>query len=589
MAHRRWARTFGIVIAVAVWLCLGLALPIVLSLYSSDMASDAVEAAPLDAFTISRPVAVSTAPNIRIDRGTVAFVDASGNALPASPSSGSATAPQPSQNLRLYNATISFGPEPETAAAKTGAASSFPLSPFTEVLAGGRFETLSLRRTTLVVHGLFETPEALTDVKADVSMRRRGFISIKGSAFMRGHRVQIDALANVGQAERRGALLSKMPVKLSIKGDHVDFNFDGRMMPAAEQIELNGQGDLALPSGRSLARWFGSYWPSGPGLQDVAVKGQIRVSRQTLAFENATVRMDGNEGAGVIGLQLRQPRPVVTGTLAYKSFDARPYLSMSRQIPRDGFDWSSLAAGALTVPLGMHLDADLRISADRVQFGTFELGRLATTIALKDGRLLADIADVKFNGGEGGGQISADFSGFVPKVSVRGRLDRIDLAMLSGSLGAGHVLSGKAGVVGDLLGSGATMSDLIRGMAGKIAVSAQSPGKIGLDLRGMAETTRSKPLTGWASTTPGVTDFDSMDLRLVLRDGTILTDVAETRSSDGVWTAVGVVNLLSDRIDLRLSQVAPKSGPGAVFAAPQRVLELNGPLSAPRFRAGSVP
>lgn len=588
MAHRRWARTFGVVIAVALWLCLGLALPIVLSLYSSDMASDAVEAAPGDAFTISQPVALSTAPGVRIDRGTVAFVDASGNVLSSS-SAGNASPVQPSQNLRLYNALVSFGPEPETATAKTGAAPSFPTSPYIEALAGSRFETLSLRRTTLVLHGLFETPESLTDVKADVSLRRRGFISIKGSAFMRGHRVHIDALANVGQGERRGALLNKVPLKLSIKGENIDFHFDGRMMPAADQIELAGQADLALPSGRSLARWFGSYWPAGPGLQDVSVKGQIRVSRQKLAFENAAVRMDGNEGAGVIGLRLTQPRPVVTGTLAYKTLDARPYLSTTQQIPTDGFSWSSLAAGALTVPLGLHLDADMRISADRVQFGTFELGRLATTIALKDGRLLADIADMKFNGGEGGGQISADFSGFVPKVTIRGKLDQIDLSLLSGSLGGGHLLSGKASVVADLLGSAATMSDLFRGMAGKIAVSAQSPGKIGMDLKGMADSVKAGAVTGWSNAAPGSTDYDALDLRLVLRDGTILTEVAETKSSDGGWTAVGVANLLSDRIDLRLSQASPRSGPAAALAAPQRVLELHGPLSAPRLSAGSLP
>ena len=586
MAHRQWARTFGVVIAVAVCLCLGLALPIVLSLYSSDIASDAVEAAPGDAFTISHPVEVSAAPRIRIDRGTVAFVDASGHALPTT-SDGTATTAPPSQNLRLYNAVVSFGPE--AAGAKAGQAPTFPASPFTEALAAGRFESLSLRRTTLVIHGLFETPEVLTDVKADVSLRRRGFVSIKGSAFLRGHRVQLDALANVGKGERRGALLSKFPLKLSIKGDHIDFNFDGRMMPAADQIEMAGQGDMTLPSGRTLARWFGSYWPSGPGLRDVSVKGQMRVSRQTLAFENAAVRMDGNEGTGVLGLRLRQPTPVITATLAYKTLDARPYLSLSSQVANDGFSWTSLAAGALTVPLGMHLDADLRISADRVQFGTFELGRLATTVALKDGRLLADIADVKFKGGEGGGQIAADFTGFVPKVTVRVKLDQIDLSMLSGTLGGGQLLSGKAGVVADLLGSGSTLSDLIRGLAGKITVRAQAPGRISFDFRGLADAVKAGEMSGWVSAPRGTTDYDSLDLKLVLRDGTILTDAAETKASEGGWTAVGVINLLSDRIDLRLSQTPPGSGPGAALAAPQRVMELHGPLSAPRFTAGAAP
>lgn len=585
MAFRRRARTFAFGVIAALSLCVGLALPIVLSLYSSKIGMDAVEAAPGDAFAITEPVVLSVAPGIQVERGTLAFIDTSGQAL----TSNSFTAtggPTTSSNLRLFNGTLSIGGDPGK---RSTATSPFPLSPYIEALTSGRFETLSLRQSTIHLHNLFEGTVALTDVKAEVSLRRRGQIAVKGTGSLRGRQIQFDVTANLGQAERRGGALSKVPLKIALKGELIDLNFDGRMSVSPEQIELQGQGDAALSSGRGAARWLGSYWPSGPGLRDISVRGQMRVGRQMLAFENAVARMDGNEGTGVVGLKLGSPRPVVSATLAFKAFDARPYLATSEREIGEGFKWSTLAAEVLTVPLGMHLDADLRFSADKINFGTFELGRTAATIALKDGRLLADAADIKFNGGEGGGQVSADFTGFTPRVTLRGRLDQMDLAMLSTNFAGRPLLSGKAGIVADLQGAGNTLRDVLRGLAGKITVRGQSSGKIGIDLRGLANAAAAADASGWPGASKGSTDFETVDLKLVLRDGTILAEATEMKTGDGVWTAVGVVNLNSDRLDVTLSEFAPGTSPQAATAVPRRALSLSGPVSSPRLGKPAAP
>ena len=590
MANRRWARTLSVTLAVLLAICLGLVLPVVLSLYSRNVSTDSVEAAPSDGFALSAPVVLAAIPAIRLDRGTVAFVDGAGNVLPAA----SAAAPGPvqsGQNIRLYNATIAMGRSNDAQRPPAMANPQFPVSPFVEALLAGRYETLSLRRTTLILNGFFENPETLTDLRAEVSTRRKGLITIKGTGKLRHQTVSVDITANIGQAERHGGTLHRLPLKLSLKGEFIDFSFDGRMVFPAGEIELQGQGELSLQSGRGLARWFGAYWPSGNGLRDIMVRGLVNLGNRTLTFEKAVTRMDGNEGTGVLGLRLREPRPVVTATLAYKVFDAKPYLMNASRDTSDGVTWSSFAGGALTVPLGMHLDADLRISADRVQFGAFELGRSAMTIALKDGRLLADVADLKFNGGEGAGQITADFNGFTPKVTVRGKLEQVELGMLTGSLSGSQLVQGKGGIVADFAGSGATLHDVIKGLAGKIAVRSQSPGRIAIDLRSLAAAVRERDTVGWGSSAVrGVTGYDNLDLRLVLRDGTLLTESAEARSADSTWTAVGVINLLSERIDVRVSQDV--ANPGGVAGqprdGPQNVIELHGPLREPTAKAATA-
>ncbi len=586
MAHRRWARTISVMLALVLWLCLGLALPIVLGLYSSDRVSDALEAAPADAFSISQPVMLSHSPLIRLERGSVTFLDGNGKTLSAAGGNGGSSAA--TQNIKLFNALISFGtPDGRKAAGELAAPTQ--TSPFVEALVGGRYEVLSLRRTTILLHGLFEGAEALSDVTAELSTRRRGIVALKGTGKWRGQPVTIDAAANVAQAERRGALLHRVPLKLALKGEHIDVSFDGRMMSTPDEVELQGQGEVALPSGRRLARWLGAYWPSGPGLRDLSVKGQFKFTRHVLAFDKAVARMDGNEATGVLNLRLRQPRPLLTGTLAFASFDTKPYLTSQAVDGSEPFSWSSLAAGTLTVPLGMHLDTDLRISSEKVQLGSFEFGKVAASIALKDGRLLADIANLKFNGGEGGGQITADFSGFTPKVTVRGKLEQVDLGMMSGSLIGAQLLQGRGNIVADLVGAGVAVQDVIRTLSGKVAVRSQSPGKIGIDLKALAASARDAETTGWGAATRGSTAFDSLELRLVLRDSTMLAEAAESRSSEAAWSAVGVINLLSDRIDLRINQSAPGANVSGPILAPQAVIELHGPLQAPRVKASAGP
>lgn len=587
MAQTRQRRRLSATVALATWLGLGLATPIIVSFYSPDIIGDAVEAAPSDAFTITEPVVIASSPSVRIERGTIALVDKQGLPVPTT-AHGLGTAA--GHNVRLFNAVVAIGGQQPSPQVAQGI-----VAPLVEALISGRYETLSLRRTTVTMKVLGDTPETITDVKADVVLRRRGLVTIKGTGMLRGRSIAVDATANAAQLERLQTGATRLPIKISVKGAHIDLGFEGRMSMSDGEIDLRGQGELAVPSIRQAARWFGAYWPSGPGLRNAAIRGEMSLARQNLTFEKANVRMDGNEATGVLAMRGGAPRPVITGTLAFKAIDTKPYFASpdAAALTAEPLSWSSLAAGVLTVPLGLHLDADVRISADKVVLGGVEFGRSAATVALKDGRLLADLAELKFNGGEGGGQITADFTGYLPKFTVRGKLERVDAGSLSSSLmgrGAaqGHLLQGQAHIVADFAGSGATLQDVLKGLTGKFVVRLSDGVRLGLDLRGLAAASRLNEVTGWEPATRGTTGFDQMDLRLVLRDGTVLTESADGRSGDGIWSATGFVNLLSNRIDLRLTQTATTpSGPPGATTMPLAVLEVRGPLDKPSIRYGA--
>lgn len=580
MVPRQWAKRFSVILVLVAWLCLGLAAPIILGLYSPDMASDAVEAAPSDAYTIVAPVLLSATPRIWIERGTLSYVDNLGKPIPLADAG-------PGQNIRLSNATIVVAADAPAERNATEPLAPLPLAPLMEALLEGRYESLSLRRTTVMLRLFDDSIESILDVKADVSLRRRGQVSIKGSGVVRGQTVALDTTANVAQIERKSGIPPRLPIKLSLKGPRIDLSFDGRLQMSPSELALQGFGELAIPSIREVARWFGANWPSGAGLREASVRGQMTLQRNSLTFENAVVRMDGNEATGVVALRVGSPRPIITGTLAYKQFDAKPYVSGRASDPFDGMTWSSLAGGVLTVPLGLHLDADLRVSADKVVLGGIETGRAAATVSLKDGRLLADLADIKFNGGEGGGQITADYTGFVPKFTFRGKLVHVEMGPLAAGLIGQPALQGAANIVGDLAGSGGTMQEVLNGLVGKIVVRSLGDVKVGLDLRSLVAAARLKDVVGWSAAQRGITNFEQLDLRLVLRDGSILTESMEARSADGSWSATGVVNLLSERIDIKLSQSGATAAAVPAGVAPIAVLELDGSLRAPTIRAST--
>lgn len=576
----RKRRVFSASLAMIVWLCLGLMLPIIASLYSSNHAlHDAVVAAPRDSYAIFRPVAFPAIPNVQVERGTLIVVDATGKPTTLVSSGGT---PTPSaSSLLLENGVVSVS---RTAVDQNAGKDLVDVvAPLVAALAASRFETLFLRRTTIVLKLTDQIAEPMSDVQADVSLKRKGLVTIKGSGILRGQHVSFDIAAGNPAADRAGSGL-RIPIKLHVKAPLGEAQFDGRMA-TAEGLDLAGQGEISLKSVRQIARWLGALWSSGPGLRDASVRGQVALTGPTLSVEQAQIRMDENEATGALAVTFAGARPQVSGTLAYKSFDAMRYLAGGPAEQREFVNLSSIASRLLTAPLGMILDADLRVSADRVLLGSVEFGRSAATVALKDGRLLADLAELRFNGGEGSGQVGADFTGFHPKLTIRGKLENVDLGRVSKAVSDHVVVQAPATLIADLWATGATPEEVIASLTGKISVRSSEGGRLGIDLRQILTAGPNAVTYGWGNALRGRTSFDVLDLKLVVRDGVVLTEAAEMTSADAVWNATGLVNLVSERVDVRLAHASPPSPQARASGVPRPgIIELRGPWSVPQVK-----
>jgi AsmA protein len=368
-------------------------------------------------------------------------------------------------------------------------------------------------------------------------------------------------------------------MKLRVKSPHLEVSYDGRV-GASDVLQLQGRMDLAMSDVRQTARWLGAPWPSGPGLQNASIKGDFDWQGQALSFDKATFRMDGNEATGTLALSFSGQVPAVTGTLALQTLDLSPYVSKGS----DGliaalFTWVRSDDDHLAAPIGRHLDADIRASAARVLAGGMEFGRFAASLSLKQGRLLADVAEVGVDGGRASGQLTADFGDGQPQLAVRGRLEDIDASRATTALLGHSAVQGLSTITADVSAAGSSAPDLLSALRGKVTLSLNEGGKLGIDVKSLLDAAHKGGVDGWQKATRGQTSVDGLEAKLRLDKGIVASELVEATVGDSLLRAIGTVSLKSRQMDLRvLLDAAPES---ARRDLPRDVLVFRGPWSAP--------
>ncbi len=345
---------------------------------------------------------------------------------------------------------------------------------------------------------------------------------------------------------------------------------------------MQGQAEIGAVNLREVARWLGSPWPAGSTLSNVKIKGELDWQAPALAFSHVVVQIDGNEGAGSLTLAFGEQRPSITGTLAFKSLEITPYLRARAPDQTSLLPWTTGGDGPLSMSMSHYFDADVRLSAGRLLAHGLSFGRCAATLTLKDGRLLADVAELTLDNGHGSGQLTADFNGPRPQFAISGKLEEVDAGRASAALLGRAALDGQSTVVADLAAAGDFPSDLVRSLNGKITFSLQEGGSLGIDVKGLIGATQSKGIEGWGFATRGQTLVDKLEARLLVRDGVVGSELVEAVAGESVISATGTVSLPSNQVDLRLLlESSPLVSPRTPSLPKRETLTFRGPWAAP--------
>jgi AsmA protein len=568
----RRERPTAVFFLVACCLVVGLAGPLVLSLTGTDLSlrGAAVVAAPRDTFSVTDPVILGDASGVTLERGTILLTG------PAANSDSTAAALATGTSKLTVDGGV-FRVESKRLGANDALRTASYDAPLADALSTLKFETLSVRRSSVTIALPDGHAETIDDVEAEVSQKRTGTIGIKGKGTLRGQPAEFETVVSTVQDRRAG---QRPPLKLTIKGPLFQVAFDGRV-DFDGTLAISGQTELSIASLRLAARSFGALWPNGAGLRDIKIKGHLDWTGAALAFDKATFQMDGNEATGTLTVGLRSGRPTLTGTLALKSLNLSPYFSEDGRASSTPLSWASFASTYLAMPLSQHFDADVRISAARLLAGGIEFGRSAAAVSLRSGRLLADIVEFDMNnGGPGSGQITVDFTGPRPRLGLRGKLEGFDPSRVTTAAIGYSALQGSATITADVSANGHTVPDLVSTLSGKIAVSLKDGGQVGFDMRALLDAAQKKEVEGWGTGAPGQTPIDQFDARLSIYGGVMWCEQAQILTADSILTATGTANLLSNRLDLRVVRASAPLSQKASDAKGEALI-IRGPWSRP--------
>ena len=254
------------------------------------------------------------------------------------------------------------------------------------------------------------------------------------------------------------------PVNLSLEGGLVTARLQGELTDY-KAAKFTGNLDATGSSLRQFIAFLGGRVPSGPGLGPFTVRGSAEVSAEGLFVDQGAVELDGNEATGSMRVRMTESKNL-EGTLAFQSLDMTPYLALlggsgSGQWSRRRIDTNWFA----------DLDADLRLSADRILIGPYELGQTAASAFLKEKRLEIGLAESTFYGGTISGTISVtDLQGKTGQnVALQLRAADFDLESAAGQAGAAGIISGTASMAVDMIAEGADLGDLAGNVHGRFS------------------------------------------------------------------------------------------------------------------------
>lgn len=535
--------------AILFWLAVGVGVPMIVDFAGDDVRFDnsGVIAAPRDSFQITNTLLLAADSGATITGGTLAIAMPKGKVQTAEASAkllkrGEAV-------LLLDDSELSIG----TSAADIANAEKDASAPLAKALQEGRYKALGLRNSTIVVALPNGRKERMT--RADLRIISSGSsIEAKGEGFWRGQRSKFSV--STGGAVKDGVVT----VKLKFQATLLDISYEGK-------IELDGshavQGDAALhmKNTEKLANALGTSWPIGTSVQDVRLEGPIRWKSDTLAFDQAAVKVGDNEAQGTALLKTVGGQAMISSTLAFDTLDIAPYLpDGTADRAALAWQWWSKLVTTLSQPAAPYINADIRLSAKTLSSGKHSLGGAAAAISMKDGTLSADVAEIEFGRGRATGQVSIDFNRYIPKLALRGTFEEIATGKWSESLTGKRYIEGPGRIVADLTSQGTSIQQIVAELAGTVEFSLPENGTIGLSLvelnlaqdRSLNQTNEvilSRVLRG---STP-VSDLEAV---WKIKDGVATIEKASATHANGTAQLRGTYDLTRRSFDFRMLSFA---------------------------------
>ena len=210
------------------------------------------------------------------------------------------------------------------------------------------------------------------------------------------------------------------------------------------------------------------------------------------------------------------------------------------------------AAFDASLPMIRYLDADMRISANRVTLKDYVFGQGGATITAQAGKLHADIAELEvLSGGTLTAQVTAHHdrgrTALRPARQGRQHGDGTGQRQAPGLARAHRAREPHPGPhEHGLFAERAT-----RRLSGKAALSMPEGGRVALDLKAVRKAAKAGA-RGWAALAKSHTNVERLEARSLIIDGVAFAEDIQARAGDLGLVLAGRFGLVDGNIDARL-------------------------------------
>ena len=321
-----------------------------------------------------------------------------------------------------------------------------------------------------------------------------------------------------------------------------------------------------------------------PELGSFDLSGRLTGSPKSLGLEGLYAVLGKSDFRGSAKVEFRQ-RPRVTLVLESGLVDFTPLMRKAREedklVEKEGRDRRLFADDPLPVDLLKKVDADLTLSARRIQArdAGLEFGRL--TLMLNGSELSIDTLEAVYEGA----QISGDahfYPGSPPTIITKFLVQNFDLGGFLRETGASDQVEGHIDIAADLKSAGESVHSLMANLNGT-AGAVMGKGYFSKYLDLIAMDLSRKVIPFWGSNKEagrvkcGVVEFD-------IKNGLATSQAFAFDTKLTILTGEGEINLDTEQLNFLL---APKPKDPSLFSLATK-LRVGGTIQDPTVRPDMV-
>jgi AsmA protein len=321
--------------------------------------------------------------------------------------------------------------------------------------------------------------------------------------------------------------------------------FDG-VMSYRPSLKIDGTLAADAASLRKALLWSGGHSLPAGGLGQFALKAHATVTGRAISLSDLNVELDGNVAEGVLSYATTGRRSF-QGTLAVESLDLTPYVSTFRLIADNTRDWDHRSL----VPEWFNgWEADVRLSAARVQLPHAELGRTAVATNMRSGRLVVTVGESQAFDGVVTGTIAVARSEAGADFNSQMQFSGVNLQHCLGQLFGIDQLDGVGSLGFSVTSSGRSVRDLAGNLNGAVHIAATQGGLNGLNVEQVMRRLQRSPLSGRGDLRSGRTPFDKLNVGVRIVQGLATIDDVAVEGPNVRLAVTGTTSIPEREFDL---------------------------------------